>query len=112
MSILIIPGGLHNPEKRAEFVQNVIKKLNRSIVYYERSLDGRREEKDRQYWDNLYQKTSDEVENSLRAIGLKVDWPGLFPSLTLPDGTSEHDIERAVNAIFQNKKQQIRTCTT
>jgi len=100
MSGIIIPDHLNQPEKRAEFIKHVIQKLNRSIIYYERSLDGRRTEEDRKHWENLYQKMSDEVEEYLTAIGIKVDWPGLFPSLTMPDGTAEHDIERAVNTIF------------
>lgn len=103
MSVLIIPDGLHNPEKRAEFVCLIQKKIRQSITHWERYSDGRIASDQQKFHKERYESLTDEVEEMLGAVGIKTDWPGLFPSLTMPDGTSEHDIERAIQTIFQSK---------
>lgn len=94
---------LQNTNKRAEFVSSIQRKIDISVYNYAKYTDGKIPESERMKCYEKYDQLTDEVAEMLKAIGIKTDWPGLFPVCLMPDGSTEHNIERAVNWIFDKK---------
>lgn len=103
MSILILPDHLYREDKRAQIIFYVERLVEKSITHWEKYSNSRIAPDQQKFHHERYQELTDETEEILTAIGLKVDWPGLHPSMKLPDGSTEHDIGRAINTILSQK---------
>jgi len=103
MSVLIIPDSLCDSEKRAEFILSIERKVQISANCWVKTSDSTIPEERRAEYQAKYEKLTDEVEEMLGMFGIKTEWPGLFPSLILPDGSTEHSIKRAVNSLYEKQ---------
>ena len=94
---------LRNPIKRDTFIESIERKIQVSINCWEKTTDSLIPEKRRVEYQVKYERLTDEVEEMLKQIGIKVEWPGLHPVCLMPDGSTEHSIKRAVEFVFKRE---------
>jgi hypothetical protein len=98
--LIILPSHIVCHEKRAALIKYINKQINKSVTHWERYCDGKVPETQRKFHHERYQELTDEVEEILNALGIKVEWPGLWGSFSV-GGIVYHSMESAVNEVFK-----------